>query len=136
MKFRRHLGYHGYLVITQDCNQDGQSLYDAYMTEEEFDLNLLYRIQRDLPVSVSFNPEDFAFEPCWIKETGAASHTYVCKKDMNFSIGDERFYLVKGQRFYMHNTYKFDADNFLNLSCLIPQSVFISFLAALWHIFG
>lgn len=116
MKFRMHLGYHGYLVITQDCNQDGQSLYDAYMTEENFDRNLLYRIRRDLPVSTSYNPDDFAFEPCWVPETGAASHTYVTKNDMNFTIGDEPFSLKSGQRFYMHNTYKFNVDRFLNLT--------------------
>lgn len=116
LRFRMHLGTYGYLVITQDCNQDGQSLYDAYMTEADFDLNLLYRIQRDLPVSDSFNPDDFAFEPCWVPETGAASHTYVAKKDLHFSIGDEAFSLKRGQRFYMHNTYKFSVDQFLAMA--------------------
>lgn len=116
LRFRMHLGTYGYLVITQDCNQDGKSLYDAYMTEATFDLNLLYRIQRDLPVSDSFDPEDFEFEPCWVPETGAASHTYVVKRDIEFSIGSENFSLEQGQRFYMHNTYKFSTDMFLKMA--------------------
>lgn len=115
-QFKRSLGRGGYLILAQDCNQNADNIYDAYMEAEKFNMNLLHRIERDLPVSPGFDVDNFYFEPQWIPETGAATLTYVCKQNMDFSIGNETFNLKAGQRFYMHNSYKFELSKFQKMA--------------------
>lgn len=115
-RFYKHLRGNGYLIVTQDCNQDPDSIYNAYMTEANFDLNLLYRIKRDLPVSDGFDPNGFYFEPKFFPDTGAASHTYIAKNNMQFELAEEVFFIPKSQQFFMHNTYKFRPDKFLDVA--------------------
>lgn len=128
-RFKSYLGSNGYLIVTQDCNLDGDDLYKAYMTEADFNLNMLHRIKRDLPVHGNYNPDGFSFEPYWIPETGAAAHTYVARENMNFSIADEAFSIEKGQRFFMHNTYKFSCAAFQKMAHAAGFSVQSSHLS-------
>lgn len=116
LRFRSHLRFGGYLLVAQDINQNGDDLVNAYAGEKEFAENLLYRIQRDLPVSDEFDPAQFSFEPCWVPETGALAHSYICKQDMSFSVSGESFFFKKNKRLYLHNTYKFPVDAFLNMA--------------------
>ncbi len=115
-RFYSHLNGNGYFIAAQDTNQNEADFHDAYMTGADFHLNLLYRIKRDLPVSAGFNPDAFGFKITFFKETGAMAYTYVCKKPMNFELEGETFSLFKGQEFYLHNSYKFQADRFVNIA--------------------
>lgn len=105
----------GYLIVTQDMNQNEKSLYDAYMEEADFDLNLLERIKRDVP-TINFEPEAFRFEPYFVLETGAAAHTFIAKKDMVFTIENEEMKISKDDRFFMHNTFKFTPEVFIDMA--------------------
>lgn len=112
-KFRLALRDNGYLIIAQDIHQNGVDHYNAYAGEKAFAENLLLRIQRDLPVCDRFDPSLFSFEPEWVPETHALAHSFVCKEDMSFSLGYEHFRLMKGEKLYLHNTYKLTMDDFL-----------------------
>lgn len=115
-RMRANLVRDAHFVVTQDCNADLQEIISSYRAQDKVWLNMLQRIIRDLPVSGDFDPEGFSFEPFWVAETCALSHTYVCRKDMDFMIGGESFCLHKGQRFHLHNSYKFPADYFCGLA--------------------
>lgn len=103
-----------WLMVTQDTNQDPASLARAYETITDHYMRLLYRIQRDTPVTSGFDPEGFRLEVDYFDATQACALCFVPEKDMAFSIGDESFALKKGQRLYFHNAFKFDEPTFLS----------------------
>ena len=113
-RLRLHLSS-GYLIVTQDTNLDADSLYKAYMEEADFDLNLLDRVKRDLPTS-GFDVSAFDFEPYFVEQTGAAAHTYVLNKNLKCNIAGEAISLNKGQRLFMHNTFKLPAEYFQSIA--------------------
>ncbi len=115
-RFHSHLNGNGYFIAAQDTNQNEADFHDAYMTGADFHLNMLYRIARDLPVSDGFDPDAFSFKIKFFKETGAMAYTYVCQKPMVFKLEGETFFLSKGQEFYLHNSYKFKADRFVQIA--------------------
>lgn len=115
-RFHSHLNGNGYFIAAQDSNQNEEDFHDAYMTGENFHLNMLYRIKRDLPVSDGFDPAAFGFKITFFKETGAMAYTYVCQKPMSFELEGESFSLTKGQELYLHNSYKFQTDRFVNIA--------------------
>ncbi len=106
-------GTEQYLFITQDTNQDPESLKAAYMALEEHFTSLLYRIRRDLTVAGDFDPDNFTMEVDYFPQTQACALCFVAEKSMIFSVEDEIFMLEEGQRFYFHNAFKFDAKTFL-----------------------
>lgn len=103
-----------FLMVTQDVNQDPESLKRAYEAFSDHYMRLLYRIQRDTPVTSGFDPEGFRLEVDYFKDTQACALCFVLKKDMSFSIEDEAFTLRKDQRLYFHNAFKFDVQTFLS----------------------
>lgn len=115
-RMRLNLAPNSHFIVTQDCNDDVDDIIDSYKAQDTVWMNMLDRIVRDLPVSDGFKPTHFAFEPYYIPETSSLSHTYVCKTDMTFSIGDTSFELKQGQRFYLHNSYKFTTDYFCKIA--------------------
>ena len=115
-KLRSNLKKGAHFIVTQDCNPDIENIIESYKAQDDVWLNVLERIKRDLPVSDSFDADGFTFEPYWVPETYALCHTYVCKKDMSFLLGDRRFQLKSGQRFYLHNSYKYPRYYFCELA--------------------
>jgi uncharacterized SAM-dependent methyltransferase len=115
-QLRRNLRVGEVLMVTQDCNADSDEIVSAYAEEKAVWLNMLHRIKRDLLVDGNFDVEGFDFEPLWITETKALSHTYVVKKQMSFEIGGKHFNLNEGDRFYLHNSYKFSLDDFKTIA--------------------
>jgi hypothetical protein len=119
-----------YLIVTQDTNQNPVSLRNAYYKESyDFLITLLYRIQRDVPISSGYNPQDFCMEVDYFKDTQACSLSFVPQKDMSFSIDDRFFELKKGQKLYFHNAFKFDKETFLDaakvagLDCVFTEEL-------------
>lgn len=102
-----------WLIVTQDTNQNPESLARAYGALSDHFTRLLYRIQRDLPVSSGFEPEAFKMEVDYFENTQACGLCFVVQKDMSFQIGKEAFELKKNQRLYFHNAFKFDQATFL-----------------------
>ncbi len=115
-KLRSDLVKGAHFIVTQDCNPDIENIIESYKAQNDVWLNVLERMKRDLPVSDGFDAQGFDFEPHWIPETYALYHTYVCKKDMSFLLGDRKFRLKTGQRFYLHNSYKYPTDYFCELA--------------------
>ncbi len=115
-KFRSDLGKGAHFIVTQDCNPDIENIIESYKAQDDVWLNVLERAKRDLPVSDGFDASGFDFEPYWVPETYALCHTYVCKKDMSFLLGDHTFQLKSGQRFYLHNSYKYPRYYFYELA--------------------
>ena len=115
-KLRSDLTEGAHFIVTQDSNPDIENIIESYKAQDDVWLNVLERIKRDLPVNEDFDTDGFDFEPYWVPETYALCHTYVCKKDMSFLLGDRRFRLKSGQRFYLHNSYKYPIDYFCELA--------------------
>jgi uncharacterized SAM-dependent methyltransferase len=115
-RFHSHLNGNGYFIAAQDTNQNEADFHDAYMTGADFHLNMLYRVARDLPVSEGYDPDAFGFKITFFKETGAMAYTYVCQKPMTFELEGETFNLSTGQEFYLHNSYKFQAERFVSIA--------------------
>lgn len=102
----------GYLLVTQDINQDEETLRDAYMTRNDFYRTLLHRIERDIPIQGNYDPDAFDLDMRFFEETQAFGIYFVPNKAMSFSIGHEEFNLERGQELYFHNAFKFDIPTF------------------------
>ena len=103
-----------HLIVTQDCNSDLQTMYDLYYEQYEVWMNLLYRIKRDLLIHRGFDPEAFSFAPEWFDSTNVSVRTFTAKKGMKFQIDKEDFDIRQGQKFFLHNSYKFPTSEFLD----------------------
>jgi uncharacterized SAM-dependent methyltransferase len=99
-------------VITQDANQDLESLRRAYMAQKELYLTLPHLMLRDLPIKGKFNPDGFDVDVEFIPSTQACAVSFIAKEAMQFSIKDENFQVKRGQRLYFHNAFKFDVATF------------------------
>ena len=102
----------GYLLITQDTNQDEETLRDAYNACGNYFYPLLHQIKRDLPLEGNFDPEAFDLDMRFFEETQAFGICFVPRKTMTFSIAAEEFRLERGQELYFHNAFKFDIPTF------------------------
>ena len=105
-----------FLAVTQDLNRDQKLMKSLYGEQKELWLNVLHRVRRDLPVSGGFDPRGFGYEVSWIPKTNASVRSYVVKKDMEFTLGDEHFALKKNQRLFLHNAFKPTADEFVDIA--------------------
>lgn len=115
-KLKRHFRTeNGLLVITQDTNQDPESLAHAYETNRDYQSTLLYRISRDLPVWGEYDPKEFELMMDFYPETNAYAMSFRAKKKMRFSIGQEAFEVGEGDQFYFHNCFKFNAEQFMSI---------------------
>lgn len=113
---KNHLRPGEKLLIPQNCCEDQGVIEAAYREQEEVWLNLFHRISRDLPVGDAFDPDAFAFEPCWIKASNILAHTAVPIKMMVFPLGEEIVRLSRGDRLYLHNTVVYPLDAFNSIT--------------------
>lgn len=102
-----------YLIITQDTNQDVESLRAAYLAISDYFLCLPHRMQRDLYIEGNFNPDNFTIGIDYFPETQALSTCLVASEPMSFSIEGQNCSIAKGERFYFNNAYKFNIPTFL-----------------------
>jgi L-histidine Nalpha-methyltransferase len=97
-----------YLVVTQDTNQNIETLRAAYMTRKPVYMTLPHRIARDLNVQEGFDPDGFDLDIEFMPETQACAMCFIARHDMVFSVDGHDFALHRGQRLYFHNAFKFD----------------------------
>lgn len=115
LRLRSHFGdSDGYLIITQDTNQDVDKLEPAYRGLTEYYLTLPHRIKRDLDVFGDYDPEAFEVKVEFIQDSKALAVSFVVKKDMKFTVNGRFVSLVQGEQLYMGNSFKFDRDTFLS----------------------
>lgn len=103
----------GYLVITQDTNQDPRKLLAAYSAISEYFSPLLHRISRDLNVFGDYDPELFSLEMEFIPKTKAFAVSFVTKENMTFTVNGSLIDLKKNTKLYVGSSFKFDKENFL-----------------------
>lgn len=102
-----------YLLITQDINQDVNTLRAAYFAISPYFLCLPHRMQRDLFIEGYFNPDGFSVGVDYFENTKALSVCFIAQEDMHFTIETESCQIQAGERFYFNNAYKFDIETFL-----------------------
>lgn len=121
-----------HLIITQDSNQDKDSLMRAYdhPLVGKLMLSPLHRVKRDL-ATTGFEPEKFESRVEWDAENQTIRVLTIPTEDMTFSIEGHGFTLSKGQELCVSNSYKFHPDTFMaaarqagwkNRSTLTPQN--------------
>ena len=128
-KLKKHLRANDYLIVTQDCNRNEESIKESYDEQKDVWKTVLYRIERDLPVEGNFNPENFDFDPYWIPETSALVHSFIALKPMQFKIGKESFSVHADNRFFLHTSYKFETTLFRQMAVeadFLPISTYVN----------
>lgn len=101
------------LIITQDINQDIESLRKAYGTRKPVYMTLPHLIARDVSIRGYFNPDAFDMEVEFIPQTQACAMSLVANEDMDFLLDGTPISISKGKRLYFHNAYKFSEEVFL-----------------------
>lgn len=108
-RLRGHFGdKDGFLVISQDANQDGESLTAAYREASRYYPPLLHRILRDLPITGDFDPK--AFEICidYTPETKMVGMAFITNRSLRFEVGERPVHLLKGEKLYFATAFKPD----------------------------
>ena len=111
-RLRKIVGDKGALLMAYDANQDRQSILKSYNHpyQAAFGSNIVYRMQRDLPISGNFKPESWHYEAVWHPKTHQLCHTLVCDEQQNFWLGRERFLINQGERFILNNSFKYPVE--------------------------
>jgi len=80
-RIRAHFsGQNNHLIITQDMNQNTNTLRSAYTTREPVYMTLPHLIARDVPISGDFDPTGFNLDIEFIPQTQACAMSFVSKK--------------------------------------------------------
>jgi uncharacterized SAM-dependent methyltransferase len=109
----------GYLVISQDCNQDEASLLNAYIDplHIDFSLNILHRMKRDAIYDdkCSFDPKKWIYKPEWFPEKNLLAHSLYSTTEQTIDVLENTYTIKKGQRFIVDNSYKYKTSDFLRI---------------------
>lgn len=117
--FRELANGNGYFVITQDTNQDEETLLRAYLNEgfERADLNIFNRIKKD--VGVDIDKDKYKLEVI-IKRN---EHNQCClvrklvaKEEQEIIFNDKPYFIAKGSSLEVNRSYKFSADYFKTMA--------------------
>lgn len=108
-----------YLVLLMDRKkEDVQSMLDLYASDDAKGcfLSILFKLKRDLQAE-DFDPEAFAYEPCWNEQTSAVEHTFTAAANQCFKIHDcftnacETVKISAGERYVLANSMKPSRDD-------------------------
>jgi uncharacterized SAM-dependent methyltransferase len=102
----------GWMLVSFYADQDGERLKAYYAKLASFQLNILYRMAVELPISENFDPRAFDYEVEWRPRSSQLGHVAVVKRDIHFTLAGRNFFLYKGQRFHLKNAYKFRPEFF------------------------
>ena len=111
------IGGSHYFLVVQDCNQDVDSLMQAYgnPTISKILYNLMFRLQRDAP-SIRFDPNLFRYTPKYDPNTYDFMHVLSATADQTVDLGDDTTVSVrKGDRFKMLSSYKYPVNVFQDM---------------------
>lgn len=104
---------YGWLLLTIDTNRDENSLREAYETPmtSRLYLNVFHRMADTLPVH-GFDPSLFIYEPEWHPEIHLFAHMAKATETQDFSLGPHKFFVKKGEKLHLLNSYKFSEEFF------------------------
>ena len=111
-----HLRKGEFLAVSQDLNRDQNLMTKLYSEQKDLWMNLLLRVRRDLKPKGNFNPAGFEYAIDWLPETNASVRCFVVNKDMDFILGEESFTLKQGQKFFIHNAFKYLESDFVAMA--------------------
>ena len=137
---RRMLGSEGMLLIGVDTKKPTAILDAAYNdaagVTAAFNLNLLYRIRRELDADV--DPEAFSHEAGYNTKAGRIEMHLVSRHPQLVRVNGHGFEFGQGERLHTESSYKYTAQEFLELagqagfSCrrhwLDPEGLFAIYL--------
>jgi uncharacterized SAM-dependent methyltransferase len=106
----------GYLLVSMDCNLDGELNKKLYNEPRHklFGVNHLFRMAEELPL-VGFDPYGFEYLPVWHKHCGLLAHTVCATKDQSFDMGKDgeiHVSIKHGEIFHYNNSFKYRSDFF------------------------
>jgi L-histidine N-alpha-methyltransferase len=109
----------GYLVVSQDSNQDEASLIGAYgdPLHVDFSLNVLHRIKRDAldEGCDTFDPESWIYQPEWFPERNLLAHSVYSAADQEISVLGRKYRVPRGSRLVLDNSHKYKVPDFLDV---------------------
>jgi L-histidine Nalpha-methyltransferase len=107
----------GFLVISQDANQDEASMMKAYAsnTGTDFVLNVLHRIKRDLQL-IDFDAN--AFDPLvqWDGDTYCLAIYAVSQKRQAIRIAEQNYVIEPNQKLHISNSHKYPVPFFQQMA--------------------
>jgi uncharacterized SAM-dependent methyltransferase len=111
------VGPGGYVVLSQDTNNDYQSLMKAYdhKMSNAASLSIMHRIERDL-VTENFDGYDFEHAIKWSPDKNLLTLNAVSKVDKVFKIGGISFTINKGDEFPLVNAFKYSTQKFKQIA--------------------
>lgn len=113
----QQLGKGGFLVISQDANQNEASMMKAYTSNValNFGFNILHRIKRDLQLS-DFDAN--AFEPLiqWDSNTYCLSLYAVSQKRQTIRIAEKDYVIEPNQKLHITNSHKYPVSFFQQMA--------------------
>lgn len=106
----------GYLIVSQDYNNNEESLIKAYSDpiHVQFSLNILQRMKRDaLAHEANFNPLTWMYRPEWFPERSLLAHTLYATSDQHFMLAGKGFAVKRGDKFVVDNSHKYNTSDFM-----------------------
>ena len=106
----------GFLILGQDCNQNKQSLFDAYDNEDakNWVTNLLDRMNRDAGVQIDKSTVKYYVE--WNKDQYCLEMGVEITKDQAVVLDNIYFDLRAGQKLHLWNSFKYPPHVFQQLT--------------------
>ena len=107
------VGPGGYVVMSQDTNNDKESLMKAYNhpMSAAAALSIMHRIERDLETK-GFSGNDFEHVARWTPQKSLLSLDAVSKTDKSFTLGGITCHIRKGDVFPLVNAFKYSTERF------------------------
>jgi len=116
--FGHSLGEGSRLIIGVDLKKDPRVLVDAYDDAQgvtaAFNLNLLYRINREL--GANFDAEGFRHRALYDPAKGRIEMHLVSVHDQQVDICDRSFRFKRNESIHTENSYKYTLDQFRNVA--------------------
>ena len=111
-------GENGSLLIGVDLKKDPLILNAAYNDAQgltaAFNLNLLYRIQRELGAEIK--PQQFSHRAFYNDQLGRIEMHLVSQQQQAIKIGDQRFRFAADETIYTESSYKYSVQEFIELA--------------------
>lgn len=128
--WRDRLGPGGLMIVGVDLKKDPSRLLAAYDDSEgvtqSFIKNILVRANQEL--GADFDLSAFSYEAVWNEQDGCVQMYLTSRRDQVINAAGERFFMPLGERIHVESSYKYDIEEFAELSRragFAPRNVFL-----------
>jgi uncharacterized SAM-dependent methyltransferase len=104
--------HRAWLALSIGADLDPQKAKAYYEAHPEFQLNVFYRMQVELPIKGDFDPGEFAYKAHveHSNEFLQVAHLAVVKRDMTFWLSGKKIELKAGQELHLKNSFCFSPE--------------------------